>query len=559
MKKVPSTRPGGLSPSRSPNKPLSVLTSEAIKTARTSTRNFKRIADAIDLLQKKRANARRSEEDLSNQEIYAIILQERLNKKDSKLEKPSKKAIEAKKSEIAAMREVLDQLMRELEGRRETLELFKSFFGHLVREFRKHIRGYQETEKERERADWGRHDLGNTGPPKMIERLRKSKSTNEMNNSLQKLAKIVHFAQKKAKEVKETEPEAMKPEEAVKAWADRRRSSFVNRKSKMPGVASLDNLIYLGNTLDRKPTGILAQALMKESDEIRSRTSTMRYQIGQRNQFSTQTGVLNKTNIRQSVMGESENIVNIRDYVKAQKVHGKKSQVEIIDILQSQGRVPEDPIEEETSQANSNLSESIIEEVKEDLKNKMMKQNHASYGEGDGFDYKVVVPNFQPVKVSFKVGLNEARGPPASHMVVQKDRVFKNFCIHEIEWHFKNKGLSGVRIILKNWTTGFMLGGTFHGKIGDFVDVCRFNKDERIAKIEFAFDSTAIRFLEFVTTDGRKFLNGIDRKEALTMGLNFVNRYYPQEIMLCKFLCQFNKTTQLVDYIRFLFVRAILY
>lgn len=560
MKKVPSVRPGGFSPSRSPNRSPGVLPSDTARSYRASTKNLKKIADAVDLLQKKRANARRTEEDLSNQEIYAMVLNERLTRKDAKFEKPNKKAIEAKKGEVLILKDQLEQLTKDLEARRETLELIKSFFGQLIREFRKHIRGYQESE--RERVDWTRTDFLNSPMAKSIERLRKSKSTNEISkNALQKMAKAVHFMKTLSKEpVQET----MKRDEAVKAWAERRRPSLTpsaTRQSRMPVTSSLDNLNVFGDINGPKLKGILAQALLKEPDERRSRTSTTRFQINHHVNYNPQNGVLSKDNLRQSLMGERESIVNIRDFQKMSKIHGKKSQVEVIGLFRSQEpKLPEDTIDEELSQANSNLSDSIIEEVKEELKSKMMRQNHASFGEQDNFDYKVVLPNFQPVKVSFKVGVNELRGTgQEGQVVVQKDRVYKNFAIHEIEWHFKQKGLCGVRIILKNWTTGFMLGGTFHGKIGEFVDVCKFNKDERIMKIEFAFDAVAIRFLEFVTTDGRKFVNGIDRKEALSLGLNFVNRYYPQEIMLCKFFCQFNKTTQTVDYVRFLFVRAILY
>lgn len=557
MRKVPSNRPGGLSPAKSPAKSHKGLTSEASRSVRANYRTFKKAMEALDLLQKKRQTFRRTEEDLGNLEVYAIVLQEKLSKKDAKIERPNKRMLENRMAELATMRETMDQLMKELEARRETLETLKSFFGHMIREFQKHIRGYQDGE--REKVEWPRLEGQGTGPLPKLDRLRKSKSTNEIANRLPKSPKDVNLANTLRQE-KVQEPEALNPEQMVKVWGLKRRPSLINGKAKPVPTASMETLPVVGEELLRRPTGILAQALLKDGEDGRGRTSTVRFRIDHHVQFNPATGLLNKSNIRQSVLGDSENLMNIRDFARISKAHGKRSRDEVIDLMHSKtpASVPEDA-EEETSLANSNLSDSIIEEVKEDLKSKMMKQNSSAGAENAAFDYKVVVPNFQPVKVSFKVGVADHKLTQDANHLLHKDRVFKGFAIFEIEWHFKNKGLCGVRIILKNWDTGFMLSGAFHGKIGDLVDVCRFNKDERIAKIEFAFDSLAIRFLEFATTQGRRFLNGLDRKEAMTMGLNFVNRYYPQEIMLCKFFCQFNKHTQFVDYIRFLFVRAVLY
>lgn len=521
--------------SRSPNR---IPVVDRSKSARKNYKNIKKIADACDLLDKKKLTGERAYQDQRDNEVYWQVLQERLNKKDAKFEKPSKKMIEGKKAEVALAKEQLAALMKDLEHRKETLESLKGYLSHLVREFKKHIKGYQDKE-EREHSDMS--IKGSSSPVKIKGGLRKSKSQNIFTKPLKEPPqKAVHFGQMSSEVSK-----LLKPADAVREWGLKRRSTISLQKP-IPSDTT-----PLGSKFEETTTD--------DTDAARSRTNTTRFQLSYNRQMAPSGGVLNKSNIRQSIFGGTDQIWRLKDFAKLQKVHNKKSHAEIADLLQDRPGQPEIPEEDAHSDANSNLSESIVEEVKEEMKMKLMKQSQAAWSEGQAFDFKVVLPNFQPVKVSFKVGVPEQKGLPHGTHTLQKDRVFKGFQIHELEWHFKNKALCGVRMILRNWDSGFMLGGNFHGKIGDFVDVCRFNRDERIAKIEFAHDSTAVRFLEFVTTEGRRFVVGIDRKEAITLGLNFVNRYYPQEIMLCKFFCQFNKMTQAIDFVRFLFIRAVLY
>lgn len=535
MRKVPSQRPEAMAVSRSPNRTANI---DRSKSGRKTVKNIKKIADACDLLDKKKVTGERAYQDQRDNEVYWQVLQERMSRKDAKFEKPSKKMIEAQKAEVALAKEQLAALMKDLEHRKETLESLKAYLLHLVREFRKYIKGYADKD-EKETSELSVKGLSSA--VKVKAGLRKSKSQNLFPKPVKEVQqKTVHFGQM-TKDI----DKLLKPADAVREWGIKRRSTISVPKQVNGETVQLATK-FEGTVTEDTETG-------------RGRTNTTRFQLTHNRQMAPSGGVLNKSNIRQSIFGATDQILPLKDFAKLQKVHNKKSHAEIADLLQDRPGLPDLREEDPQSDANSNLSDSIVEEVKEEMKMKLMKQSQAGWSEGQAFDYKVVLPNFQPLKVSFKVGVPEQKGLPHGIHILQKDRVFKGFQIYEMEWHFKNKALCGVRMILRNWDSGFMLGGNFHGKIGDFVDVCRFNRDERMAKIEFAHDSSAVRFLEVITTEGRRFVVGIDRKEATTLGLSFVNRYYPQEIMLCKFFCQFNKMTQAIDFVRFLFVRIVLY
>ena len=334
-------------------------------------------------------------------------------------------------------------------------------------------------------------------------------------------------------------------------------------KNKINGITTNTN--FTQNDVNDSKT----QPKTSEPTDKDSGYGTTRYMIKNSNDPVNTNFVINYQNVRQTSMKKDHREFDpLLDFVKLKKTTKNNSIFVILKLLKEKKLEDERKRkefafkqmeeEEEKQTAGSDISQSIIDEAKEDLRVKMIKKNNSDYKEGDEFKFKVVVPSFYPVKVSFKVGIKEENFGK-QNVVLKKDRIFKNFHIHEIESHFSKNKLCGLRVLLKNDRNNFLLGGNFHGRIGDFMDVCRFEPNEGILKIEIGYDQKSIRSLGFITSLGRKHDVGMERQNAKTKKLEVISRYYPQELMLCKFFCQFNKATGYIDFFRFMFIRTVLY
>ena len=513
------------------------------------TKNLKRIFESIDLYQKKQITSKNTIQDLRNFEIYSQILNEKLQKKDFKSEKLNKKIIENKKEELGNLSGQLEGLTKELNMKRATVEHLKSFSGKMIRELKKHIKGFLENEK----IDLGKTLVKVSSFNELEPRISKSRSKSKIILPSDVLLTLKPTQSKFAQQYKNP----IKNKEIAKIWSDKRRSSLVPNKSRI--FAQFDaKTMKKFEQLDKQNKDRSFESSDSTSVGGRGRRSTVRYLVNEHHLFNQSNGILTKDNIRGSLMGEGAKIGTLKEFGKPRKSNVIKSAAEICDLMNAK---PANKICEkmEEESANSNIGDSIVEEARDELRTKLMKENNSEFKEGEEPNFKIILPSFQPIKVSFKIGVPENKSLTSKNLVVLKDRVYKNFHMCEIEWHFKNKSLCGMRVIWKNILTGFLLGGHFNGKIGDFIDLCKFDVDERIVKIEFGHDATSIRFIEFGTTQGRTFLVGMDRKEAINLGTTFVNRYFPQEIKLYKFFCQFNKITQNIDYFRFLFIRTVLF
>ena len=542
---------------------------------------YKKILDAVFLLMKKKVSRNRSNGDNQNMEIYLQVLNEKLSRKDNKMEKPNKKIMEVKRNELTALKMQLEGLMKELEVKREFCEVLRKFQLDFFDQLYTYFPNFCEDTSELFRTQTQSRSKDDSG------KLKKISSGMNIGKTATLLKAVTKFKNKSGdksrKDKKEDEITEANLDDIHRQWDTKRR---VNMKSNMVKVNNvkgneLDNRIInkeerkeglvrgeqnetghqtvkVGSGgIDKSDTAANGAVNEVEIEYTRKPSlGTTRYVISQNHIFNRNDGILNKDNLRKNLMkDEHEKIEDLSDFVKLKRRNSKVPVSEIEKLLQAKNKIEE---KEEVESCDSNLNESMLEEAKQDLRIKMIKQNYGEYVEGDEFKYKVVVPNFYPVKVSFKVeiGLNRQG---TDNVVVKSDRIFKNFQIYEIESHFKNKSMCGLRLVLKNFRTDFLLGGNFHGKIGDFVDICRFDLNEAISKIEYGHDALSIRFLEFSTTKGQRHTVGIQRNEAVVLGLSFVTRYYPQELMLCKFFCQFNKHSQYIGFFRFLFLRTVLY
>lgn len=524
-------------------------------SSRNQFKNLKKICEGIDILSKKSLFSNRVQEEFLDSQAYLQLLNEKLNKKDPTLEKTNPKQFETKTHEIKLLTFLLADLIKELDSKKDALEIVRNFKNDFANELENHIEGFILKDK----LDMTYNFQHNQNQLDFLPKLKKSKSANVLAKSVEKLKQ-----NKKMNKNQVAFEEPFKSEDIAEKWINKRRSTVKVKKvskvkpefeDKLNNDQSIETDKY--NHFERKTS-----IKQPRSSSAKQGSITARYLISpnfsQNEQIRTSNLRVDKINYNQKI--DNENLIQLKDYAKIKKSNKKHSEVEIENLAKNKIKPEVDQlfINEEES-ANSNLSDSIIEEAKDELRLRTMKGKFGGYKENDDFDYKVVIPDFQPVKVSFKVGINEKFGMLKKDLIVQKDRIYKNFKLHEIEWHFKNRSLCGVRLILRNQSTGFLLGGQFHGVVGELVDICTFEPTERIIKIEFAYDLTSIKFIEIITSFSRRFSIGVRRSEAVGLGLNFVNRYYPQEIMLCKFFCQFNKSTGKVDYIRFLFIRTVLY
>lgn len=171
--------------------------------------------------------------------------------------------------------------------------------------------------------------------------------------------------------------------------------------------------------------------------------------------------------------------------------------------------------------------------------------------------------NFTTLKISFKI---ETRINTAQNLVdktaqnlkplsIKKDRIHLSFHLQEIEFHLSKNTLVGVRLIFYDSKDGVLFTGEFHGIKGEVSQRIIFQKGELIKKVHFASDDFAIHHIEILTTLNKSFLVGKNLEEVTFMGLMIVNRYFSEKDILYNFFAAFNKKTQKIEFIRFLFVR----
>lgn len=244
---------------------------------------------------------------------------------------------------------------------------------------------------------------------------------------------------------------------------------------------------------------------------------------------------------------ETEKVVRLKMYTnlkKKMKVIGK-GQIE--QLMAAQHKNGSAVKTEEPEDINSDINESVLEELDDSFSDDPILV--------DAKGTKTRKRDFTTIKISFKIDIQNAPTKPSQTIAIKKDRVYKIFHLREIEFHFDKKGLCGVQLTFYDKDEDALFIGEMHGIQGSEIERIRFEMNELIDKIKFASDHQEIHSIEIETTLGRVVVIGKSRKEAMAIGLQYVNRYFSDKEMLYSFFACFNKLTKRIAFLRFLFVR----
>ena len=246
-------------------------------------------------------------------------------------------------------------------------------------------------------------------------------------------------------------------------------------------------------------------------------------------------------------------ILLLEDFKNLKKANRDKNNEQIRQLLLATTNNLDIDISEDIQSTTSSISESFLEDIDLDI-NQNQKIRHKSL-----FNPQKIKRNYNPIKISFIIGVSENLNLKAGHFLIQKDRIYKDFKIHEIQWHLCDKILCGVRITFINYHLRLPLVGHFHGVRGDELVKTVLSEFEWPTQIEVAAGDDAILYLKIFTSFGNQTKIGIDKNQAVQKGATLVLRYFPKEVFLYNFFCKFNLESNHIENIRFLYIRTILY
>ena len=253
-------------------------------------------------------------------------------------------------------------------------------------------------------------------------------------------------------------------------------------------------------------------------------------------------------NFQSNVSRDGNGIFKMADLKKKKKENKGKTLTEIKELLVQNFQLQSELSDDQDS-IDSNMNESLMEELDEEINNNSDKLTN--------FEKKK--RNYKPIKISFIIGISESMAILHGGHQIKKDRIYKNFRINAIEWHFKNSALCGMRLGFYNKELDVPLIGHFHGVKGDNLVFTEFQEDEVFSKIEFATNKAELLYIRLTTNDKNHRIElGISKEEAKLRDLEMITRYFPKEVMLFNFFCKFNSISRRIENIRFLYVRTIL-
>lgn len=245
-------------------------------------------------------------------------------------------------------------------------------------------------------------------------------------------------------------------------------------------------------------------------------------------------------------------VIRLEDYKILKNENKEKTEEELKEMLLNTVH-DEESLEEDNGSFNSDINESLLEELDKDIDVK------AANGTVNRQSFTKIKRNYFPVKVHFQIGVNNWEDNLEKQHIIKKDRIYKDFKIQNIGWYFENGSLCGLRMTFYNPVGGIALVGRFHGIRGSQFVKTEFRENEFMERIDVANSDEGIKCINIKTNLGNEVELGISRSECSSIGLRIISRYFPRQLFLYNFFTRYNSSLKKIQNIRFLYVKTVLY
>ena len=505
---------------------------------------------------------------------------------------------------LTELRQLYDKLLGQLEEGQKNLEALKSFLYRFQKEFKLHLKNYREpvsplknsvlpksilTNKYDRRVSKDDTEVGLTRENRptdaeKIQNLSRSLSfIPEVQFEHPKEEKDVKHQQTQSKETTQpVNPSVLKPDigkifaKHISRTPEMRISSesvpsravkaFTKlRGSKQESETQAPKSSLAGSSLSVKV--IEEEASKKKSTMRSSNPSGLERTRKPSSQIKDHSDRKLRGSRQSLVFGsdrERRKVISLRTfYLNKKAQNGDKNNVELTEriskIINDTEEITEKKevsLSDDIGSVTSSIGESIIEEIQEEIFDKIKLGGEAS-STLNGLNLQKVKPSFIPIKISFYIGNQTLKNTPGLHAT--NERIYRDFDIREMHWHLKDTAIVGLQLYLYNRKEKYYLQGRLHGIEGNRINSFILKPWETFTKLEFISNPSEILTIKLTTNLARTFKTGKNKSALEKEGRRFLSRYFPKEVTLCKFFSAFDPSTERLLNIRFMYVRTVFY